>query len=234
MVILGMRNTGFANNQIYHIFNRGTDKRKIFLSNSDCKRFLKNMSIFNTTGEVPRHLERIEHSVIDSKKGQPLVDVLCFCLMPNHFHLMVRQRAEGGISKYLHRLQMGYSKYFNLKNERSGNLFQGAYKAVRVQKTNQFQYLPLYIHMNPLDLVEPAWEERGIRDIRKAMKFLEEYSWSSLKTYIAGTAPSYLETKTLSALYASSAWRAAIIDWLDNPVHVHHREMDKGNYAEKH
>jgi putative transposase len=225
----GMRKIFFANNQTYHVFNRGTEKRKIFLTKRDYERFLISMAIFNNSDTNRPRLENIDiqHPVLDKKVEKPLVDVLCFCLMPNHYHLMLRQRVENGISRYLHRLQMGYSKYFNLCYERSGNLFQGQYKAVEVKRQNQFQYLPLYIHMNPLELVEPQWEERGVKSVKKAVKFLENYSWSSLKNYVQELPAPYLEVKTLSSLYGAGEWREAIENW--SLKNLQHRvlELDK-------
>lgn len=222
-----MRKIAFVNQQIYHIFNRGTDKRKIFLSKNDYERFLVNIKIFNDADGKQHHLSRfdLEHPELNKKSAKPLVDILCFCLMPNHYHLLLRQREENGISKYLHKLQMGYSKYFNISYDRSGNLFQGAYKIVEINKDNQFKYVPLYIHMNPLDLVENKWKEKGIRDVNRGIDFLAGYKWSSLRDYIKGSPVSYLDMKIISSLYSSADWEEEIKDFL-TLSNVRHRVSD--------
>ncbi len=222
-----MRKVALVNKQIYHIFNRGTDKRKIFLTKNDYERFLINMKIFNDSDVGQHHLDRFdtEHPELNKKSAHPLVDVLCFCLMPNHYHLLLLQREENGISKYLHKLQMGYSKYFNMLYERSGNLFQGAYKVVEVNKDSQFKYVPLYIHMNPLDLIENGWKEKGIRNVKRGLEFLEKYRWSSLKDYISDSPAPYLETKIISSLYSSEDWKEEIRDFLTSS-NVRHRVSD--------
>ena len=222
-----LRDFSTDNNQVYHVFNRGTEKRRIFISKKDYERFFVNMVLFNTSGEVKRNLVRydVSHPMLHNKNDNPLVDILSFCFMPNHYHLMLRQRLENGISKYLQRLQMGYAKYFNLFYERSGNLFQGSYKIVPISRANQFQYSPLYIHLNPLELLEPGWEDKGIKNLKRAIKFLETYPWSSLKTYMLGLDAPYLETKTISTLYPSpEEWRDAVGDWLKD---VHHPMLHK-------
>lgn len=214
-----MRKVTFANDHIYHIFNRGTDKRKIFLNKKDYERLFTIMSLFNDSNNGQLHLSRIdnEHPSLNKTSSEPLVDILCFCLMPNHYHLLLRQKEKNGISKYMHRLQMGYSKYFNTRYKRSGNLFQGAYKVVEINKDNQFRYVPLYIHMNPLDLVENKWKENGIKNIKKAINFLKEYPWSSLKIYSESKTPHYLETTTVSSLYSPRDWEEEIQNCLKSP-----------------
>ncbi|OGF52495.1 hypothetical protein A3I27_04115 [Candidatus Giovannonibacteria bacterium RIFCSPLOWO2_02_FULL_43_11b] len=202
-----MRKTALINQGIYHIFNRGTEKRKIFLSKNDYKRFLVNMILFRDEDYSAQNIHRLSMSEAESYQVKtPIVDILCFCFMPNHYHLMLRQRKANGVSRYLHKLQMSYSKYFNTLYERSGNLFQGSYKAVMVEKDNQFQHLPLYIHMNPLELAEPQWKERGVKNIKGSLKFLKDYPWSSLSFYLNEHSPSYLETKDLIPFYSSREW----------------------------
>ncbi|OGF90874.1 hypothetical protein A3H65_02970 [Candidatus Giovannonibacteria bacterium RIFCSPLOWO2_02_FULL_45_14] len=222
-----MRKIFFANNQIYHIFNRGTDKRKIFLSKSDYERFLLNSSILNDSESTPRHLSRfdLENPNVIKFKSKPLVEILCYCLMPNHYHMLIRQRTQNGISKFMHKLQMGYSKYFNTLYDRSGNLFQGSYKAVPIKKDNQFKYIPLYIHMNPLDLLENEWKEKGIKDLQKGINFVKEYKWSSLRNYINCSTVPYLDMRIISDLYSPGDWEEEIISFLSSS-NVRHRVSD--------
>ena len=118
------------------------------------------------------------------RKRKFLVNILAFCLMPNHYHLLIRPVVEGGITQFMRKLNIGYAKYFNNKYERKGALFEGRYKSVAVTNEAHFIHLPYYIHLNPLDLVMPEWREWEISNYKKAMEFLENYRWSSFLDYI--------------------------------------------------
>ena len=104
--------------------------------------------------------------------------------MPNHYHIVLKQIKDNGISQFMHKLGTGYTMYFNQKYERSGVLFQGTFKAVRITNENHFMYLPFYIHANSLDLIEPEWRKGKINNVQKAIKFLESYRWSSHLDYL--------------------------------------------------
>jgi putative transposase len=103
--------------------------------------------------------------------------------MPNHYHLLLTPRVEGGVTKFMQKLNMGYAKYFNQKYERVGALFQGRFKSVPVVHEAHFLHLPFYIHFNPLDLFLPSWRERKIKDYQSALDFLGSYRWSSHLDY---------------------------------------------------
>ena|SRR3989344_3271045 len=168
---------------MYHIFNRGVEKRTIFLDESDYLRFMTNLAIFNDTKSVLNAKYRIkEREKPDARK--PLVDILAYCLMPNHCHFLLRQKEDDGISKFMNKIGVGYANYFNLKYGRVGSLFQGAFKSVSVKGESQFIYIPYYIHLNPLDLISPHWKERGIKKMDKAFDFLASYKWSSHRDYL--------------------------------------------------
>ncbi|MFH0928470.1 MAG: transposase, partial [bacterium] len=101
------------------------------------------------------------------------------CLMPNHFHLMLEQLVDHGIQKFMHKVLMGYVRYFNLKYDRVGRLYESSYKAKLLISDAQFSHLSRYIHLNPLDLFDKNWREHGIKDWDLAMAFLDQYPWSS-------------------------------------------------------
>lgn len=197
-----MKKPPFENNQIYHIYNRGVEKRPVFLEKNNYLRFSGNLFDFNNTVSVlpsnVRFMLRkpatantdnlihcLEVQLLNSvMKRKPLVEILAFCLLPNHFHLLLRQLTDGGIVKFMQKLGTGYTNYFNQKYDRVGSLFQGRFKATLIQKESHFLYMPYYIHLNPLDLIESQWREGKINNVSKAIKFLENYRWSSFQDYI--------------------------------------------------
>lgn len=189
-----MRKPKFIDAHIYHVFNRGVEKRVIFLDDRDYFRFIHNLFEFNDENPVTNlgyffdpHAMNVEsranRSIIkkDRTQRKRLVEILLFTLMPNHFHLLVRQKAGSGIIRFMQKLGTGYTMYFNKKYERVGGLFQGRFKAVLLNSQEHFQYLPHYIHSNPLEL-----KYRGSTSIdwRKKIRFLENYRWSSFPDYI--------------------------------------------------
>lgn len=115
---------------------------------------------------------------------RPLVSILSFVLMPNHFHLLLQQRTEGGVSEFMHRIGTGYTNYFNLRSKRTGRLFESTFKARAVDKDSYLQHLIRYIHLNPLSLEQKDWKVRGIVDQKRAKQYLSTYRWSSYLAYI--------------------------------------------------
>lgn len=147
-----MRNITFTEGEYYHIYNRGTDKRDIYADAFDFARFLESMIEFNTEqpiGSIYEH--RFPLGSPASKLDKPrekLVDIVAYCLNPNHFHFLLRQRLPRGIEKFMQRLGTGYTKYFNHKYERSGVLFQGKFKAIHINSNDYFLHLSAYINLN--------------------------------------------------------------------------------------
>lgn len=178
----------FSANEFYHLLNRGTDKRKIFLEHKDYLRFIILLFVCNGSKPVnlrdqfPKGLSFGD--VVSIDKGETLLDIGAYCLMPNHFHLFVRGKTEKGISKFAEKLLTGYSMYFNKKYGRTGRLFEGTFKASHVNGDQYLKYLFAYIHLNPIKLINPEWREKGIVNIEKSKKFLEKYSYSSYFDYI--------------------------------------------------
>lgn len=182
---------GESNTQIYHVLNRGVDKRKIFMDKQDYFRFIHDLFEFNDenpTLNLYYAFKKAGNNIdIERQYNKPrkmLVDILAFCLMPNHYHLLVKPRKEKGLPLFMKKLNMGYAKYFNLKNNRSGALFQGRYKAVLIANESHFIHIPYYIHCNPLDLIYPEWRERKIKNPKQASEFLASYRWSSHPDYL--------------------------------------------------
>ena len=118
-----------------------------------------------------------------AERGESIVDIGAYCLMSNHFHLLVREQKEGGISKFLEKLSTAYSKFFNKKYERTGSLFEGRFRAAHVDSDEYLKYLFSYIHLNPVKLVDPKWKENGIKDKIKSKGHLDSYRYSSYQDY---------------------------------------------------
>jgi len=141
----------------------------------------------------------------DKEPRKLLVDILAFCLMPNHYHLLLSPRGEGSIPQFMHKVNMGYSKYFNQKHERVGTLFQGPYKHISVTNEIHFLHLPFYVHFNPLDLSYPEWRENKISNPKKALEFLKSYRWSSHLDYLGiKNFPSVLNMKPLMEIFGNN------------------------------
>jgi len=172
-----MRKISFCTNEYYHIYNRGTDKRHIFLEKADYFRFLIGLQGFNGPKNKADRLICMYHPLIEAKP-RPSTDVwvgiVCYCLMPNHFHLLLQQLQDDGISKYMHRLGTGYTAYFNLKYKRTGALFQGVFKAKHAATEEYVLHLSRYIHLNPSEICGET---------------VYEYAWSSLRYYLDSHKP---------------------------------------------
>jgi len=173
----------FSIEEFYHLYNRGNGKRDIFLNRSDKKRFVKLLFVCNSIKPVVfKIIQGLPLEEID--RGETLVDIGAYCLMPNHFHLLVREKIENGISIFMEKLATAYSMYFNKKNERTGKLFEGVFRATHADTDKYLKYLFSYIHLNPVKLINPNWKEKGIIDIQKSKQFLEKYEFSSYNDYI--------------------------------------------------
>ncbi len=169
----------------YHIYNRGTDKRKIFLGDRDYSRFLCSLFLCNSTEPSDMKVQGPTlYESLKMRRGETIVDICSYCFMPNHFHLLLHEKSEGGISKFMQKLQTAYTMYFNKKNERSGALFQGKYKLSRAEHDNYLKYLIAYIHLNPVKLIEPNWREAGISDKKNVETFLKKYKYSSYADFL--------------------------------------------------
>lgn len=185
-----MRKTKLVPGEIYHIYNRGVDKRDIFMDDQDRFRFIHDLFEFNDSQKIKNlsHYIKNNNSEVGlhyiKKERKILVEILAYCLMDNHFHLLVRQKSENGITEFMRKIGTGYTNYFNQKYNRNGSLFQGKFKSVCVQKDSHLMYLPIYIHLNALDFEFPEWRENRISNLGKAIDFLDSYRWSSYLDYM--------------------------------------------------
>lgn len=179
----------FAPDEWYHCFNRGVDKRVIYTSSEDYERFLSLLYACNSKESIHVSNLRQGKTLVDliasQSRGTPLVSIGAYCLMPNHFHVLLREHDYGGITSFMRRLGTGYTMYFNLKYDRVGALFQGAFKSRRINTDQYFNRAVSYIHANPAELIEPEWKSGDIVDVAHVEDFLTAYKYSSFPDFIS-------------------------------------------------
>jgi putative transposase len=183
-----MREIEFVDGEYYHIYNRGVDKRQIFLDDADRDRFCQSMFLFNDAtyfdhGDPFDKIVRLSGYEMFDHEREPFVRILAYTLLPNHYHLLVEQLSKDGISKFFHKLNKGYSRYFNLRHERSGTLFEDRFKAKHLDSEAYANHLIPYIHLNILDLGAHDWRGGVVADWEGALKEMDTYEWSSHRCY---------------------------------------------------
>jgi len=175
------RKTPLVTNEIYHVINRGTTSQPVFLNQKDYLRGLETIFYYQNKNpplrysfflRLPRQ-QRIE--LLNRLKSQRkfLVEIIAYCLMPNHLHLLLKQVQDNGISTFMSNFANSYTRYFNTRQKRVGPLFQGKFKAVRVETDEQLIHLSRYIHLNP----HSSYEVKNLKD-------LETYPYSSFPEYL--------------------------------------------------
>lgn len=190
---------------LYHVLSRGVEKRKIVMDDRDRARFIHDLFVMNDS-HIVRHISQPGRDTDDfSRPRKLLVHIHAFCLMGNHYHLLLSEVVEGGISKFIQKLNMGYTKYFNERHHRSGALWQGKHKKVLIERNTHFLYIPYYIHLNALDFTMPEWREGKVKDIEKALEHLRTYRWSSHLDYLGQkNFPSITHRDLLSEMLGSA------------------------------
>lgn len=163
-----MRKKPLVNNEYYHIYNRGVDKRQVFSDEKDFSRFLVSMNLLNDKADGAMikwrdYKKYVKNSNIDDflklnfRRREYLVDIVSYCLMSNHYHIILKQRVEKGIEKFLQKLGTSYTKYFNERNKRSGALFQGRFKSSLIKSEGLLPRLSVYVSCNSeVHKVSPA------------------------------------------------------------------------------
>jgi len=137
----------FENDEYYHVYNRGTDGREIVTEYYDVLRFLQSLKSFNSRKPIGSIYEKSFSDEAELDEPEALVDVVAYCLNPNHFHLLLRQNIDKGISTFLHRIG-GYTMYFNEKYKRKGSLFQGRFKAKHIESNDYLLHVSAYVNLN--------------------------------------------------------------------------------------
>jgi putative transposase len=194
-----------APNSYYHIYARGIGKQTIFPDPSDFEYFLNLL---------PRHLSKEQ---VQGKLGYTYphyaddIELLAFCLMPNHFHLLVYQKGVGGMTKLMKSIMTSYSRYFNLKYDRTGPLFESRYKAARISQDSYLQHISRYIHLNP--------------------RYWQRYKYSSVRFYLDEKSPEWLKpNKILDLFKERNEYRKFIEDYEDQKRMLEAIKHELANY----
>lgn len=212
-----LRRTPFVEGEYYHVYNRGVEKRSIFSSNADRMRFVHLLYLSN--GTKPYFFrDHIGQPFGNADVGSKITTIGAYVLMPNHFHLLMRETKVNGITEFMRKLGTGYARYFNEKHKRVGPLFQGRFKATHVDSDEYLKYLFSYIHLNPIKLIDPNWRENGIADREKAKQYLEFFPFSSYMDYAGEKRPQgiLLDSEAFpDYFHGRSDFKQQVHDWLN-------------------
>jgi len=202
----------FANEEIYHVWNRGVEHRPIFTTKSEYLRALTTLDFYRFKNPglklskvlvLPKKAKE-EFFLSLKAENKKLVEVICYCLMPNHFHFLLRQKIKDGVPKFVSNFANSYTRYFNTKQERIGPLFQGIFKAAHIENDNQLIHVSRYIHLNPV--VSFVAKEND----------LDTYPWSSLSEFLGLYARGICESETVLGFFRSKEkYRQFIHDQID-------------------
>ncbi len=200
------------NEEIYHVFNRGIAAQPTFSDKRDYMRALETLFFYQNENPPVRYakfltLSRQQRSEILDKMAERkhlLVEIIAYCLMPNHFHLMLKQQADNGISKFMANFSNSYTRYFNTKYKRYGPLYQGKFKAIRVETDEQLFHLSRYIHLNPYSSY-----------VVKTIEDLENYPFSSFPEYLGKAVNNYCAKEIILDNFKKSSYQKFVFDQAD-------------------
>lgn len=187
-----LRKENFAPGQYYHIYNRTIFNLPEFKNQKNAERLMQAFILANSTKsslafDYLRNNKNIlfEKAVEISQRGERLADILCYVIMPDHYHLLLKEIREGGISNFVHKCNISVAKYINIKNNRTGPLFESLFKSKHISTDEYLLHLSLYIHLNPLDIISGReWRSHGLRNWDFVKNQLLDYNWSSLKYFL--------------------------------------------------
>jgi len=200
---MGYRYDRFAPGEVFHVYTRGVASKNVFRGRSDYIRFrlLMMHCLARRQGQSFSFAFRSKQQFTLTEEGDGLVDVLCYCLMTNHVHILLRENVEGGISRYIQKLLNSYAKYFNMSQERVGSLFSNPFRAVLVVSDEQLLHVSRYIHLNP-------YVAHMVDDAVK-------YEWSSLSEYVVKTDNPTCHSTLINSLAGYQKYRRLVADEAD-------------------
>lgn len=220
-------NPQFVNGEFYHIVNRAIEGRNLFQQVADYFRFIFCLYELNDKNIVDMRLRINQRKArnhknyegltfVDSREA--LVEIIVFCLMPNHYHLLIKQLKDNGISLFMKKLGDSYVGYFNEKYKRKGrgSIFQGHFKAVHIKTQKQFMNVICYVFTNPVELLEKAWKGKGVKNPQRAIEYVESYQWSSFPDCIGKkNFPSVTKREFLFEVFGSAEnLKKTVEDWV--------------------
>lgn len=207
---MSLRKQVFVLDEHYHLYNRGTEKRTIFLDKEDYEHFLSLMYICNTEKSI--ELRNISKNF---DRGETIIDIGAYCLMPNHFHILVREKIESGVSKYMLKLMTAYTMYFNKKYKRTGKLYEGVFKSTHASSDRYLKYLYSYIHLNPAKLIDKNWRESKDRDNSNLLRYVFSYSYSSLREFVDSKSQITNPSKFPAYFNKPNDYKRDLFEWLN-------------------
>lgn len=200
------RVTPFETGSYYHVYNRGIDGQNTFLINRDYSRFLKTVGYYQIQNPKPKYSTYSITKTFPINKDKRIIDIVCYSLMPNHFHLLVQQTKDSGVSEFVRKFIHSYTKYFNVKHSHKGPIYNPVFKAVPVENDEQLLHLSRYIHLNSL--------------VSGLVTDLDLYPWSSYQAYLG-------ETPTVFPLA-----KEKILEFFDSPLKYKEFVLSRAEYGE--
>ncbi|OGE32306.1 hypothetical protein A3D83_02675 [Candidatus Daviesbacteria bacterium RIFCSPHIGHO2_02_FULL_41_10] len=196
------RTIPLVSGEFYHIYNRGLEKQDIFINQRNYLQFIKTLFYYQIQDPKPKFSTYRQSKTFPIDSSKKIVEIICYCLMPNHFHLLIKQVQDGGVSEFMRRFIHSYTKYRNVKYNRQGPVFQGIFKAVRIETDEQLVHVSRYIHLNPL--------------VSLLVKDLKLYPWSSYLEYIGmRDNPAVKKDEILSFFKSPKDYEKFILDQAD-------------------
>jgi REP element-mobilizing transposase RayT len=209
---MAIRKHPFVVGEFYHLYNRGVERRKLFIDRADYEHMMFLLYICNSQKSI-----KLRDLGKTFERGETIVDIGAYCLMPNHLHLLTREKQEEGISLYMRKVMTAYSMYFNKKYTRTGTLFEGVFKSTHCGDDRYLKYLYSYIHLNPAKIIDKNWRESKNKERAKLTEYVFNYKYSSLQEYLYK--PHIINPKPFPTYFVKPKdHKKELLEWLSTPT----------------
>lgn len=217
---MSLRKTSFVEGEVYHIYNRGNNKQEIFHDKEDYFRFMSLMFACNSLNNFKSDSLNKNQTPYSFERGNTIVSIGAYCLMFNHFHILIKQKTENGISKFMQKLCTSYSMYYNKKYQRTGSLFEGKFKSKISDSDRYLKYLFSYIYLNPIKNIDSNWKEKNIIYKKDIKFFLKKYEYSSFMDFFNKRIHfMILEQKAFPEYFANTkVLEDEVFSWFNSPL----------------